>query len=152
MIYAQEALTPAVEAEIETMARGYYATTPAHIGIPPYQFRWEVYRSLAEQGVFLLFTAREPEDGGLQGFVFYTLFEHPHHAGLIVADGNIVTAPATRGKGVATALYQFGEPVLAARGARSIVHRHRLCYGASPLFPKLGFTESEILYVKEIAA
>lgn len=150
MIYAQEALSPDLEAEIEGMAQGYYATTPAHVGIPPYQFRWEVYRSLDQHGVFLLFTAREA--GALMGFSFYTLFEHPHHAGLVVADGNIVTAPAARGRGVATELYQFGEPFLLARGARSIVHRHRLCYGANALFPKLGFAESEILYVKEIAA
>lgn len=147
--HARESLTRQNAAEIDAMVAGYYASTPAHVGIPPYDFCWEVYETLESRGALILTTARRP--GALVGFALYTITEHPHHRGLVVADcDSLVVAPQARGGGVGAALYRFTEPLLIEAGARKILNRHRLCYGAAPLFPRLGFTAAETLFVKEI--
>lgn len=148
--FGQEKLDQRLKDEIITMARGYYATTPAHHGIPPYDFRWEAFDAMDAMGMLLVTTAREG-GGELIGFTLYFLSEHLHHRGLIIAscDG-LVVAPAARGRGVGQALYEFTEPLLAAAGAHRVVNAHRLCYGSNPIFPRLGFEAEETMFIKHL--
>lgn len=146
--YRREPLTPGLEAELESLVRDYYARTPAHDGLPPYEFRWEVYRHARST---TLVTARSVQSAALLGFALYLHYDHPHHNGFRLADcDTLAVSPEARGRGIGRGLMAYAEPLLKDRGARRIIHRHRLVYGDNALFPKLGYRPEEVAFFKDI--
>lgn len=149
MKYGIEPLSPELSHEIEGMFRDYYAGTPAHIGLPPYEFAWHIYYRLSLDRNLLILVARD--DGVLCGVNMYILMEHPHHIGLMMAEcDSLATAPAYRGKGIGRSLVSLGEKVLRNMGIQRVVHRYRTVYDAEPLFPKVGYTLVEQVYTKDL--
>lgn len=148
-----EHFNPALAAEMEALVRDYYARTPAHTGIPPYEFNWDVYANLARNHALMVITAREAEwpDTLLLGFGLYILLDHPHHKDLLVAEcDSLSVRPEARGRGIARGIVREAEDALRAIGVDKLIHRHRHCYGADPLFPKLGFEAAETVWQKDL--
>ena len=146
----QEKLTDGLIREIDSMLDAYYHATVASNGIPPYDFLWDQYRSLEQMGILLTTTARY-RDRVLVGLCMYICLEHPHHAGLMVAEcDTISTRLEYRGSGIAKKLYLYTEPLLRIRGVSKIVNRYRHVYNAKPMFEGLGFDAVVTCYVKEL--
>lgn len=150
MKYCVETLTPELQQEVHALISRYYPVTAASDGQPPFNYRWEVYTFLESGDQTLTVTARD-EDGTLCGFVMYLFMEHPHHRGLRVAQCDGIAVDMTkRGQGIGRMLYTVAESVLIELGINRVTHHHHLAYNTTPLFPKLGFTLSEQVYVKEL--
>lgn len=148
--YKQEELTPALQAEIHRLITDYYAATPAHTDIPPYDFMWEVYEALDQAGSLVVCTARD-EAGKLVGVALYVISPVLHHRGRVAAVCDSLSVDhAQRGKGVGRALVECAAPILAERGVHCVVHHDRTCYGDSPLFPKLGFRQIERVWLRDV--
>jgi GNAT superfamily N-acetyltransferase len=149
MKYRAEALRPELERDISSLVDRYYDVTNANVRLPPYNFIWEVYRTLQESQRLLVVTARD--EYLLAGFAMYLLMEHPHHRGMQVAECDTLAVDHTqRGKGIGKTLYLFAESMLIDMGIDRVVHHYRTVYDVEPLFPKLGFTLEEQVYVKEL--
>jgi hypothetical protein len=127
MKYRAEALRPELERDISSLVDRYYDVTNANVRLPPYNFIWEVYRTLQESQRLLVVTARD--EYLLAGFAMYLLMEHPHHRGMQVAECDTLAVDM---------------------GIDRVVHHYRTVYDVEPLFPKLGFTLEEQVYVKEL--
>ena len=148
MRYAREHLDADNTAAISALVKAYYAATPAHTGLPPYDFNWNVYMTLQRQDMLLLVTARTEEEG-LCGVGLYVLSEHPHHRGWVGAECDTLAVDHTmRGKGIGRGIVQYAEQVLKQHGVQFMVHKYRTCYQTEPLFPKLGFELAEHSYMK----
>lgn len=150
MKYGIEELSPELSLQIEGMFRDYYASTPAHVGQPPYEFAWYIYYRLSLDRNLLIITARD--DDKLCGVNMYILMEHPHHTGLLVAEcDSLATVPAYRGQGIGRALVELGEKILRNMGIQRVIHHYRTVYEVDePLFPKLGFTLIQQSYSKDL--
>lgn len=150
MRYAAEELDLANAAEIEALVQRYYACTPAHTGLPEYDFNWQAYLAAQGAGQLAMLTARE-DNGTLCGVALYLLMEHPHHRGWVGAECDTLSVDHTkRGEGIGRNLVQAAEGMLKARGVNFMLHRYRTCYQTEPLFPKLGFAHTEQVFMKEI--
>ncbi len=136
--------------DMEALLDDYYECTVAKDGLPPYDFDWNVYRTMDAIGSMLLATARD-DDGTLLGFALYLVIDHPHHRGMRIAECDSLSVSAqARGKGVGRTLYFFCEDQLRQRGVSRVLHRYRVVYNTEPLFPKLGFKLDEQMYSKEL--
>lgn len=155
--YRREPLTEDREGEVSALVTDYYARTPAHDGLPPYNFNWDLYRQAERAKKLLMVTARcGPVDltagrAPMVGVALYLIYEHPHHIGFRLGEcDGIGVSPEARGKGVGRGLIAYAETLLKDRGVKRIIHRHRLVYGDNALFPKLGFRAEEVAYFKDI--
>jgi GNAT superfamily N-acetyltransferase len=127
----------------------YFAATAAKVGIPALDMDWDFYAEAAQQGKFILITARENEE--LVGFVTYYVNNHPHHKTVMYAACDILAVKmAHRGKGIGTQLVKAAEPLLKMFYVKRIVHASRTVYDVEPLFPKLGYSLVERSYMKVI--
>jgi len=135
------------ESEMDALIKSYYADTTAQEGIPPLQMVWSFYRSLEDQGRLVIISARESAE--LIGFAMYMIMPHPQHGGLEHAMCNtLAVATKHRGKGVGTLLVESAEIYLRTTKAAVMLHGFRAIYDVKPLFPKLGFTLTEQIYIK----
>jgi GNAT superfamily N-acetyltransferase len=135
------------EPELDLMIADYYAKTNAPEGQPPLKMVWRVYRELEQKNALFIVTARD--DNILLGFAMYLLLEHPQHGMMPYAFCNTLAVGVEhRGQGIATALVKDAEVRLKAIGMEMIVHGHRMIYKVAPLFPKLGFSLIEQIYMK----
>lgn len=133
--------------EVADLIADYYARTNAQEGIPPLMIHWPFFLKLEKKHSLLLYTARE--DTKLVGVNMYLLMLHPQHYGMKTAICNTLGVnPDYRGRGIATDLVKYAEKHLVAYGVKMIVHGHRSIYKVEPLFPKLGFVETERMYTK----
>lgn len=145
----QETLTDKLIHEIEPMLDAYYMTTVAKTDIPPYDFDWPAYMTLQEHGHLVATTVRL--HGLLIGFTIYIVMTLPHHKTKTVAECDCIAVdPAFRNVGIGRKLYTFNEDILRSMNVDIIIQRYRVCYGAEPIFPKLGFKHIEQLYMKEL--
>jgi GNAT superfamily N-acetyltransferase len=146
--YQEEGLTSTLMAEVDTVMTDLYENTPARTNRPPFDFDWQMYIALQDR---MVITTVRDDDSALLGFAFYIVMHHTHHASTVVAEcDSIIVRPEHRGKGIATRLYEFTEPLLVSLGAEYITHRSRVVYGAEPMFPKLGFELEEHVYIKRM--
>lgn len=128
----------------------YFQSTEAKEGVPPIDFNWDLYLAMEQQGA-LLFVATL-DHGRLIGGVTYFVSAHPHHKTRIVGScDTLAVDTAARGHGVGRRLVEAAEPLLIARGVSIVTHGFRHCYGAEPLFPKLGFMLNESIYLKQVS-
>lgn len=151
MVYEIESLKDNVSLrnEIHKLVRAYYDVTPAHTGLPPYDFNWHVYEAAQEADKLLLLTARD--HGQLVGFCIYVVTPHPHHVDWLVAEcDTIAVAHTHRSKGIGRRVLEIAMGILKDRGVKTIANRYRTCYNTAPLFSELGFTCVEHVYVKEL--
>lgn len=110
---------------------------------------WDLYISLEKSGFILLVTAEKMNT--VAGFGLYTVFNHPHHPYARVGQCAMLNVRvAWRGNHVGRMIVEFAMPELKLRGCTHIQHGHRPIYGAEPLFPKIGFTEFDRFYIKEL--
>lgn len=135
--------------EVENLVRYYYAHTPAHVGMRPLRFKWNIYQRLEDEGVCKLFLAKL--HGRLIGFALYVVQEHTHHDNQIVAHCTMIgVQPEHRSKGIGRKLIRYAEDWFKERGITHMVHHHRTIYPVTPLFESLGFKLQELGYVKEL--
>lgn len=133
--------------EVAALIDDYYARTNAQEGIPKLQMHWKFFTDLEKKKRLALYTARD--EGKLIGVGMYLLYLHPQHFGMLSAICNTLGVnPDYRGKGVGTKIVQFAEIGLRDRGVKMVVHGYRTIYKTEPLFPKLGFVETERMYTK----
>jgi GNAT superfamily N-acetyltransferase len=145
-----EPLTPVLEQEISALVTRYYDTTKAHVRLPPYDFVWSMYRTLQTVDKLLIATARDNE-GVLVGVAMYLLTEHPHHRGLEIAECDTLAVDHKhRGQGIGRTLYVVAESMLIELGVKRVLHRYRTVYDETPMFPKMGFTLEEHVYMKDL--
>jgi len=133
--------------EVADLIADYYKRTNAQDGIPKLEMHWKHFTDMEKKKALALYTAREEQK--LVGVGMYLLFMHPQHLGLLTAICNTLGVnPDYRGKGIGSAIVRFAEMKLKDRGVKMMVHGHRTIYKAEPLFPKLGFVETERMYTK----
>lgn len=134
--------------DLSELILGYYADTNAQDGIPPLRMDWAFYANLEKQDRLVIITAREDEE--LLGFGMYMLVNHPQHGGMLTAIANTLgVATKHRGHGIGRQLVEAAEIYFrSATQVKMMVHGHRMIYKAEPLFPKLGFTLEEQIYIK----
>lgn len=150
MKYQVEPLSPELAGEIEQMFRAYYHETPAHKGLPPYDFNWKLYGGLSIDGKLLVITARDGQ-ATMRGVNMYIIMEHPHHAGLIVAEcDSLATAHTHRGQGIGRKMIELGEHVLRNKGIHRVLHHYRTVYPEEPVFPKVGYELVQQTYSKDL--
>ena len=146
----QVSLSDKLISEIEDILNDYYHRTVAKQGIPPYKFNWQLYFALERMGSLLVTTARY-SDRVLVGVCIYTIIEHPHHMGMLVAEcDTIATKLEYRGHGIGKRLYLYTEDLLEDRGVQKVIHRFRHVYNQRPMFEDLGFEAIETCYSKEL--
>lgn len=149
MQWSSEALTDKLCADISEMVTEYYAQTPAHEGIPPYDFDWPRYQHLDSAGMLMTLTVRD--HGQLVGVALYAITTNPHHKTQLVAEcDTLATRLSHRGRGIGRKLCEIAQTSLKDMGVKLIAHRFRTCYTEKPLFEQLGFTCAERVYVKEL--
>lgn len=147
--FQREPLCIATAGAMEGIARSYYASTPAHHGLPPYQFNWPVYFKL-DQGMSLLVVSARCR-GEMIGYGLYVLVEHPHHVGWKLAQcDTLAVVPEMRGAEIGRRIVQYATALLRPLGVQRMTQSRRLVYGRSSLFEDLGFRQEEILYVKDL--
>jgi len=135
----------------DEMAKDYYRTTEASLGVPPLDFNWPHFLTLERTGHILCMTCRE--GGLLIGIVFYIVQMHPQHQTWKIALCNtLAVAPKFRGKGIGRRLMECAEPLLRLQGVKRIIHGFRMdAYGTIPtLFDKSGYSISEVAYKKDL--
>lgn len=148
MRYMEEPLTPELMADVDAIMQDLYDNTPAKENRPPFEFDWMVYVTIQDKMVIT--TARD-DAGALIAFAFYIVMPHVHHASTLVAEcDSIIVRPDQRGRGIGKVLYSFTENLLRAMNVRYITQRYRVVYGVEPMFPKLGFTLEEHVYIKRM--
>jgi len=146
---AAEGLTNELCEEITQMVKEYYADTPAHVGIPPYDFNWPLYQQLDNAGALSVLCMRD--HGRLVGVALYAITANPHHKTMLVAEcDTLATRLSHRGRGIGRTLCETAQTLLKDMGVKLIAHRFRTCYTEKPLFEQLGFTCAEKVYVKEL--
>lgn len=135
--------------DMHRLIRAYYSATPAHTGLPEYNFNWPLYEAMEKSGQLLVLTARDA--GALIGFAIYVVTEHPHHRGWQIAEcDTIAVAHTARGQGIGRTLLEAALGILKNLGVKTVAQRYRTCYNTTPLFSELGFTCAEHVYVKEL--
>lgn len=133
--------------EIDRLLHNYWDNTEAKDDMPPLDYNWRHYQQLQEAGALLILTARI--DGNLAGYVMYIIAEHPHHMGTVFATcDTLATDLEYRGFGVGSSLLKAAEAWFVGTDVKVILHGHRLCYSAKPLFPKHGYKLREQFYMK----
>ena len=138
--------------EMNELLHDYYERdSKACRNVPRLDMNWDKFVQLESSGNTLSAESRK-DDGKMNGFVLYILYEHPQHRGVMFATCNTLAVHLDhRGKGVAKHLLAFTEPMLRTRGIHTIVHNYRTTYNdARPLFPKLGYKLIELSYAKEL--
>lgn len=146
--YGQEALSSTLMAEIDTVMTELYEQTEASDNRPPFDFDWSMYIALQDR---MVITTVRDENSALLGFTFYIVIYHSHHASTLMAEcDSIIVRPAHRGKGIGRRLYEYTEPLLRDAGVEYITQRYRVVYGVEPMFPSLGFTLEEHVYLKRM--
>lgn len=149
LVVAIEPLRVETCIDIDAYLVGQYTATPAHTDLPAYDHDWTAYMSMQAQDMTVFVTARE--DGKLVGYAMYVITPMLHHCKYLMAVCDaLVTWYTHRGQGIGRLLYEVAEKECIDRGANRIVNHHRLCYGAEPIFPKLGFKLIEHVYMKEV--
>lgn len=149
MIIRQSLLKDHVESFDAIVAR-YFEETEAKENVPPIDFDWQLYLAMEAQGALLFVSAVEKAD--LLGGVLYLVSPHPHHRTHIVGHCDTLAVDTrARGRGIGSGLVKAAEPLLVARGVSIITHGFRHCYGAVPLFPKLGYRLNESIYFKKVS-
>lgn len=135
--------------KMQELVRAYYACTPAHTGLPPYDFNWELYERLADAGMLRIFAAWDEHE--LVGFSMYIIMENMHHKGMLCAECDTLAVDHTRrGEGIGRQLVEYALRIHKAQGVKLVAHRYRTCYNTEPLFSALDFTCAEHVYVKEL--
>jgi GNAT superfamily N-acetyltransferase len=152
MEYNTERLSPRLEEELTALFEAYYAVTPAHTDLPPYDLDWPLYNALQDAGVLFITTTRDNEDGyKLYGAGLYMIVQHPHHRTMTVAECDILAVSHTRrGEGIGSTLLDFSINALRDRGVQRVAHRYRTCYNTTPLFEKHDFKLQEHVYARDI--
>jgi len=135
--------------ELDSVLYDYWKSTDAHKGVPPLAMDWWALQRLEAANAFVCLVARQQQQ--VLGFVQYMLFMHLHHKTTRFGHCDILAVrPMHRGKGVGRALIKAGEVELRRRGVKRIVHAQRSVYDVPPLFPKLGYTATETVYMKAL--
>lgn len=149
MKYAVERLSSDLINEIMEMLNAYYKATPASTDIPPYDFQWDAYFTLDYTGQLHITTARDADK--LVGIALYIVTPALHHKSVVMAECDSLSVDHTyRGRGLATDLYTFTEQKLRERGVQFVLNHYRHCYGAKPVFEKLGFVPWNTVYMKKL--
>lgn len=152
MEYNTERFSPRLAEELTALFNAFYAITPAHVGIPPYDFDWPLYGVLQDAGMLFITTARDNEDGyKLYGVGLYMIMQNPHHKTMRIAECDVMTVShLRRGEGIGSTLLDFSINALRDQGVQRVVHRYRTSYNATPLFEKHDFKLQEYTYSKDI--
>lgn len=122
----------------------------------PLDLDWEVYRAL--EATRALMTVAVRSDGVLIGYSIYLIHSHLHYRGYMVADSDAFFVRESDRKGlIGIRLFQVSEALARARGVHEIrarVKKHvRPGRGRSdlgPVFERLGYRETEVVYRKRI--
>jgi|SRR5580765_2536690 GNAT superfamily N-acetyltransferase len=142
----EERLSNCVE-EVADLIADYYARTNAQEGIPKLMMHWPFFLKLDKKKSLVLYTARDEQK--LVGVGMYLLMLHPQHYGMLTAICNTLGVnPDYRGKGIGTSIVKMAEMKFRDRGVKMLVHGHRTIYKTEPLFPKLGFVETDRMFTK----
>jgi len=127
----------------------YYEKTIAHEFMPPLDMDWDQMAKLEAQDKFVVVTYRDHDK--LHGFVTYFINLHPFHKTTIFAScGTLAVKLEHRGKGIAKKLLHAAEPLLKMYDVKMIIHGYRTLYNVEPIFPKHGYTLTEMQYMKAI--
>jgi len=133
--------------EVAALIDDYYARTNAQDGIPKLEMHWPFFLKLDKAERLWLCTARD--EGKLVGVGMYILGVHPQHKTRHYAMCNTLGVnPDYRGKGIGTSLVEYAEAQLREKGISMMIHGHRVIYKTEPLFTKLGFVETERMFMK----
>ncbi len=150
IILEQEILTEPLSQEMLAIYQDYYARSKGREGVPPLDFRWEVFYQLQDLGLFRVYTARE--NGKLLGVAMYVVTEHLHYKGYMVADCDGLSVHLdARGRGIGRQLVDFAADELKEQGVNVMAHRARMVYDETPLFEKLPeFQMVEKVYTRKL--
>ena len=150
IVLEHEVLTEPLSKEMMAIYQDYYARSKASEGMPPLDFRWEVFFQLQDLGMFRVYTARE--NGKLLGVAMYVVTEHLHHRGWMVADCDGLSVHLdARGRGIGRLLVNFAADDLKEAGVQIMAHRARAVYDDVPLFEKLPeFKLIEKVYARKL--
>lgn len=133
--------------EVAPLLLDYWKRTNAQEGQPPLNVNWVGFQSLEDAGKLILFTARIEEK--LVGYDLYMLYAHIKYVPTMWAMcDTLAVNPDYRGRGIGTELVKYAEKRLKHMGVDYIVHGYRTDYNVTPLFEKLGFTNTERVYMK----
>lgn len=149
LVIAEEPVDSAFIAGAENILHEHYRRTATKIDIPPLDYNWELYSTIADSGMFVCFSARE--NGVMLGFAMYFIAKHPHHKNdtWATCDGLCVAVDA-RGRGIGRKLLEFAETELGKRGAVRLVQFHRAWHQGLSLYEKQGFTPTERAFYKDL--
>jgi len=146
----QELLSDKLIPELDALWHGYYASTPAHTDIPPYDFNWPMFLQLQANDALLVLTARE--NGELVGTALYIVMEHLHHRGFRIAVcDTLAVSKDHRGKGIGKALLRASEDALKSHEVKLMINGYRTCYNTKPVFEDVGMQVWEHSYMKRIS-
>lgn len=143
-----------VLAEIEPLLRAHWEEIAAHKDKIPLAPDYDQYRKLEELGKLLICTARD--DGKLVGYSIYLVHRGIHYSKNIVATNDVFyIAPEYRrkliaGELAASALLEYAEGKLKARGVSVISMHIKVWKDWSALAEKQGYTRVEYIHQKYV--
>lgn len=150
MISFQEESGISILKEIQPLLMEHYAELSVHrsqgFALAP---NYAAYKALDDNGVLVVTTMRQ--GGELVGYVSYILSPHLHYDGVVNADIDVffLTKPLRKGF-VGYQLLRESEKYARRRGATHIVQKSKISMDVSALFVRMGYTEIERVFIKEL--
>lgn len=146
MVYQEERLA-ACMAEIEPLLKMHFDEVSPDKEAMPLKVNWQQYLLMNLSGRLAFFTAREGTE--LAGYAAFFLYDHPHHAGIEVAQNDVVFLhPKHRKGGAGYRLLKFCEEQLKQRGVRQMIVGVTPARDFSPLLYRMGYKDEEKLVSK----
>ncbi len=107
------------------------------------------YTALEASGALHVVTVRDDAQGELVGYAIWIIRTHLHYQTTLMAFSDVYyLAPAYRRGSAGMRLFRESEATLRAKGVRKLFTGCKLSLDIGRIFTRLGFTETERLYIK----
>lgn len=138
----QELLCEAVE-EMQPLLELHYQELTCHKDQIKLEPDWKRYAELEQQGVFVLFTARE--HGHLVGYSAFFLTPHIHYAQTRVAINDVLFLHPDHRKGrTGIKLIRHSEQALKAMGMQKITWHIKFSHDWRTILHRMGYLDEEV--------
>lgn len=139
----------AVQAEMAPLWKLHYEEVALNRDVIKLDPDFDMYDAMARNGQLHIVVARKA--GAVVGYHFTIVRPHLHYRNSLSGMTDIYyIAPAYRTGRTPLRLFEFVEKTLKARGVQKLFTGTKLSLDAGPLFEKMGWKESERLFIKVI--